>query len=266
MESLNKTVKYFVFDINRQRRRKGMEFGVIAFLSTLIGAIVGVGGGLIIRPMLGFFDVAKGLASFSSAACVFCMGVVSLATTVRKGAKIQLRETVVLAAGSICGAFIGGACIKFVSGEFIKIGYIFAMVFVLICMAARKHMPRIKLKNPLLQFLAGIVTGGLSGFFGIGGGPFQMTALLVLFDLEPKEAAVQSIFITLLTTVSSLIQYAVSGYWDFSLALYMIPMAVLGGFIGGLLNRQFNNKYVSVLFNATVIFIILMQVYSVFLR
>lgn len=93
-----------------------------------------------------------------------------------------------------------------------------------------------------------------------------MTALLLLFDLEPKEAAVQSIFVTLLTTVSSLIQYAVSGYWDFSLAVYMIPMAVLGGFVGGLLNRRFNNKYVSVLFNTTVVFIILMQIYSVFLQ
>ncbi|MCC8161191.1 MAG: sulfite exporter TauE/SafE family protein, partial [Oscillospiraceae bacterium] len=235
-----------------------MKFGIIAFLSTVVGAIVGVGGGLIIRPMLGFFDVTKGLASFSSAACVFCMGIVSLITTVKKGAKIQLRETVVLAAGSICGAFAGGACIRFVSGEFIKIGYIFAMVFVLACMAARSRLPRIKLKNPLLQFLTGTVTGGLSGFFGIGGGPFQMTALLLLFDLPPKEAAVQSIFITLLTTASSLIQYAVSGYWDFSLAVYMIPMAVIGGFIGGLLNRKFNNKYVSILFNATVLFIIIM--------
>lgn len=240
-----------------------MKFGIIALLSTVVGAIVGVGGGLIIRPMLGFFDVAKGLASFSSAACVFCMGIVSLITTVKKGAKIQLRETVVLAAGSICGAFAGGACIRFVSGEFIKIGYIFAMVFVLACMAARSRLPRMKLKNPLLQFLTGTVTGGLSGFFGIGGGPFQMTALLLLFDLEPKEAAVQSIFITLLTTASSLIQYAVSGYWDFSLAVYMIPMAVIGGFIGGLLNRKFNNKYVSILFNATVLFIIIMQIYSI---
>ena len=243
-----------------------MGFGIIAFLSTLVGAIVGVGGGLIIRPMLGFLNVGKELASFSSAASVFCMGIVSLVTTVKKGAEIQLKETIVLALGSICGAFIGGACIEFVSGKFIAIGYIFAMVFVLVCMAARKYMPRIKLKNPLLQFLAGTVTGGLSGFFGIGGGPFQMTALLLLFNLEPKEAAVQSIFITLLTTVSSLIQYAVKGYWNFSLAVFMIPMAVLGGFIGGLLNRKFNNKYVSVLFNFTVIFIILMQIYSVFFR
>lgn len=240
-----------------------MKFGLIAFLSTVIGAIVGIGGGLIIRPMLGFMEVAKGLASFSSAACVFCMGIVSLITTVRGGARIQLRETVLLAAGSICGAFAGGASIGLVSGEVIKIGYIAAMALVLACMAARKYLPRVKLKNPLLQFLTGIVTGGLSGFFGIGGGPFQMTALLLLFDLEPKEAAVQSIFITLLTTASSLIQYAISGYWDFSLAVYMVPLAVLGGFIGGLLNRRFPNKYVSALFNATVVFIILMQLYSV---
>lgn len=243
-----------------------MQFGIIAFFSTVIGAIVGIGGGLIIRPMLAFFDVSKGLASFSSAACVFCMGIVSLITTARKGAKIQLHETVMLAAGSICGAFAGGSLIKFVSADIIKIGYIFAMVFVLLCMAARKRLPRIKIKNPLLSFSAGIVTGGLSGFFGIGGGPFQMTALLLLFDLEPKEAAVQSIFITLLTTISSLVQYAISGYWGFSLAVYMVPAAVLGGFIGGLLNRKFNNKYVSALFSATVVFIILMQIYSVFFR
>ncbi len=240
-----------------------MKFGILAFLSTAIGAIAGVGGGLIIRPMLGFFDTAKGLASFSSASCVFCMGIVSLITTVGKGAEIQLRETVTLAAGSICGAFAGGACIRLVSGEFIKIGYIFAMVFVLVCVTARKRVRGIKLENPLLQFLTGIVTGGLSGFFGIGGGPFQMTALLLLFNLDAKEAAVQSIFITMLTTASSLIQYFLSGYTDFSLAVYMIPAAVAGGFTGGLLNRRLSSRCVSALFCASVIFIIIMQLYSV---
>lgn len=243
-----------------------MEFGVIAFLSTVIGAIVGIGGGLIIRPMLGFFGVAKELASFSSAACVFCMGTVSLITTVKKGAKIKLGDTSVLAAGSVCGAFAGGACIRFVNSEIISVGYIFAMVFVLVCMAARKYVPRVKIKNPLFGFLTGTVTGGLSGFFGIGGGPFQMTTLLLLFDLEPKDAAVQSVFITLLTTASSLIQYAVSGYWDFSVAVYMIPAAMIGGFIGGLLNRRLNNKFVSALFSLTVVFIIFVQIYSVFFR
>lgn len=243
-----------------------MQYGILAFLSTLIGAIVGVGGGLIIRPMLSVFGVAKNLASFSSSLCVFFMGIVSLITVKKKGAKISLSNTIILAAGSICGAFLGSRCIRFVDGRAIQIAYIFVMLLVLLCMLAREKFPKIVVKNPILQFIIGLMTGVLSGFFGIGGGPFQVTVLLLFFGMDNKEAAVQSIYITLLTTISALIQYGISGTMDFSLAVYMVPFAILGGFVGGILNRRFDNKYVSLLFNAVVVAIILVQIYSVIFR
>ena len=112
-------------------------------------------------------------------------------------------------------------------------------------------------------FFIGIVTGGLSGFFGIGGGPFQISTLIVFFGLDIKEASVDSIFITFLTTISSLTKYTLNGYADFSLAVYMIPAAILGGYIGSRLNRKINEKKIALIFISSVLLILAVQTYIV---
>ena len=111
----------------------------------------------------------------------------------------------------------------------------------------------------MAEITIGVLTGGLSGLFGIGGGPFQVTALIVFFGMDPREAAVDSIFITFLTTLSSLTKYTINGYMDFSLALYMIPAAVIGGYTGGKINRKISSKKVSLIFVISILFIIMMQ-------
>lgn len=43
-----------------------MVYFILALAATVIGTVVGVGGGMILRPLLNLFDVSKGLASFTS--------------------------------------------------------------------------------------------------------------------------------------------------------------------------------------------------------
>ncbi len=236
-----------------------MEFSLLAFLSTVLGALVGVGGGLIIRPMLGLLGIAKSLAVFSSAITVLAMAVMNIITVIRRGAKIEFKGTTILAFGSVAGGFFGGSLLVYVNERVVGILYIFAMILVLLSVILRSKFKGEAVKNPFIQAFIGLITGTLSGFFGIGGGPFQMTAMLFFFKLE---AAVQSIFITLLTTVSSLVRYGLNGYADFSLSIYMIPAAIAGGFIGGILNRRLSSSFVSKLFNTTVIAIIIVQFIS----
>ena len=47
-----------------------MIFFLIGLFSTIIGSIVGIGGGLIIRPALAGMGAAKSLASFTSSIVV----------------------------------------------------------------------------------------------------------------------------------------------------------------------------------------------------
>ena len=236
-----------------------MLYFIISLFSTIIGAIVGIGGGLIIRPLLANIGVTKSLASFTSSVVVLSMAIVTLITFMRNGVKIKIRKILLLGAGSIIGGFLGGTVLKHVNENFIDIAYIFMLILVLFSVIFRKKIPEINIKNPLAEIAIGIITGGLSGLFGIGGGPFQVTALIVFFGMDPREAAVDSIFITFLTTLSSLTKYTMNGYMDFSLALFMVPAAIIGGYTGGKLNRKISSEKVSLIFTLSVLFIIIMQ-------
>ena len=243
-----------------------MLYFIISLFSTIIGAIVGIGGGLIIRPLLANIGVGKSLASFTSSVVVLSMAVVTLATFMRNGVKIKMRKILLLAAGSITGGFLGGTALKYIDENFIDIAYIFVMGLVLLSVIFRKKIPKMNVKNPFAEIIIGIMTGGLSGLFGIGGGPFQVTALIVFFGMDPREAAADSIFITFLTTLSSLTKYTMNGYMDFSLALFMIPAAILGGYTGGKINRKISSEKVSLIFKISVLLIIIMQSITVFLK
>ncbi len=89
---------------------------------------------------------------------------------------------------------------------------------------------------------------------------------MTFFGYKPKDAAVQSILITMMTTASSLIGYAVNENVSFSLAVYMIPAAVLGGILGAQLNRKFSHSHIAMIFNITVAAIICLQMYTIVFR
>lgn len=241
-----------------------MQYLILSLLSTLIGAVVGIGGGLILRPALGLMGVAKDLASFTSALTVFVMAVANLLSHKGRGTKIELKGTLPLAAGSIAGGYLGGALLPFVSGAAIQAAYVFVLILVLLAILLRPYLKPVKLERRWAQLAVGLLTGSLSGLFGIGGGPFQVAALVMFFNLPAKEAAVQSVLITLLTTMAALLSYAAEGYADFSLALYTAPVAVLGGALGGLLNRRLSDKAVSLIFCAVVGLMLLVQIVSLF--
>ena len=240
-----------------------MIYFLIGLFSTIIGSVVGIGGGLIIRPALAGMGVVKSLASFTSSIVVLAMSSVTLFTYFRKKVHIKIKKIFILASGSIIGGFLGGTLLKYVSGNFIDKAYIFMLILVLLSAVYRNKIPKMNIKNPFLQFFIGIITGSLSGFFGIGGGPFQVSTLIIFFGLNIKEASVDSIFITLLTTLSSLTKYTLNGYMDFSLAAYMVPAAVLGGFIGSRLNRKISEKKIAFIFISSVLLIIIFQTYIV---
>lgn len=243
-----------------------MIYSIIALLSTTLGALVGIGGGMIIRPVLGFLEINKELASFSSAMTVFCMAAVNLLIHKRNKVPVKLRQNTFLAIGSIIGGFAGGSLMSLASPLFVNISFLLALAAVLLLVSFRDRLPEKCVTNPLLAALIGLCTGTLSGFFGIGGGPFQVAALMTFFNCKPREAAVQSILITLLTTASSLLGYTINGSADFSLAIYMIPAAIIGGFIGAYLNRRFSHSNIALVFNCTVAVIMCLQLYTILFR
>lgn len=104
-----------------------MIYSFIALISTTLGTLVGIGGGMIIRPVLAFLDVNKGVASFSLAITVCCMAAVNLLIHKRNKVLVKLRQYAVLAAGSIIGGFVGSSLLSLASTLFVNIGFFIAL-------------------------------------------------------------------------------------------------------------------------------------------
>lgn len=240
-----------------------MIYSLIALAATTLGAVIGVGGGLVIRPVLAFLEVNKELVAFTSSITVLVMAIVTFLVYKKQKAKLEVRRTGFMAGGSIIGGFLGAGLIPLVPTRVIDIGYIAVLAAVILITLGRNRFIAKKEISNAGAFFTGGLTGVLSGFFGIGGGPFQMAALMIGFKMDAREAAVQSIFITLLTTLSALVRYGIDGAWDFTIAVYMIPAAVIGGLVGGLLNRRMKNGIVRGLFLATLAGIIVLQCVTV---
>ena len=79
-------------------------YSVVIFLSTLLGAFVGLGGGVIIKPMLDALHMhTLSEISFFSSCAVFAMSVTSTAKYLKKGVSFEKRILLPLSAGAVRG-------------------------------------------------------------------------------------------------------------------------------------------------------------------
>ena len=81
---------------------------LIAILATSIGATAGIGGGVIIKPILDFLggynlETINMLSSFT----VFSMAIVSITKQIKYKFKLEIRKTVFIGCVSILGGILG---------------------------------------------------------------------------------------------------------------------------------------------------------------
>lgn len=84
----------------------------------------------------------------------------------------------------------------------------------------------------------GIVSGIMSGTFGIGGMPFIIIGLLTIFNLPVHQAAGTTMLISLPIALFGGIGYLISGYLDFSLLAKVVAGLMTGTYIGAKFTRR----------------------------
>ena len=117
-------------------------------------------------------------------------------------------------------------------------------------------------------FLVGLFLGGLATLLGIGGGPINVTLLMVLFSIPIKEATVYSIITIFFSQCSRLITIGLStgyGGFDLSLLYWVISAAVIGGGLGGKLSGIFSDTLVMKIFKVVVISVIILNLWNGFM-
>lgn len=244
---------------------------LVCFGASVIGAVSGIGGGVIIKPLLELvtpYSVA--VISFLSGCCVLVMSVTALLRrrSELKGA-FALRKMTLLALAAALGGVSGKLLFNAVhaglgelrlgAGQSLVLGLIVALLIVY--QLRRRKITSRRLQSPYISALLGFAMGLLSSFLGIGGGPFNVVIFNYFFSMESKRASLHSLYIILFSqTASLLLTLAMGGIPSFSLILLPCAVAggVLGAFAGSAIAKGLDNRAVGRVYMAALVIVLAM--------
>lgn len=247
----------------------------IALGATTLGALTGMGGGVIIKPlcdMIGTYDAE----TIGVLACitVFAMAVVSLGKQLQQKARFEPSISIPLSIGAVLGGNFGQQILSHIAANMegrhvtitqnICLALVIGVVFWY--MLNKQHLPSLTLKGMLPAVLAGLVLGFFSSFLGIGGGPINVALTIFLFSFDTKKATICSILTILFAQISKIVTILCSGgfgRYDLSSLPMMVVGAILGGFLGAKLNKQLPQKKVEYAFHGVQICVLILCITNI---
>ena len=252
-------------------------FFLVSFLASIAGAICGIGGGVVIKPvldMLGLETVTT--ISFLSGCTVLSMSCYSVVRSLAKGdSGVDVRTGTPLAVGAALGGLAGKQLFDLVKSLFDNqsmVGAVQAACLGVITLGTliytlnKSRISTHKITAPAVCVVIGLALGVMSSFLGIGGGPINLVVLYFFFSMDAKTAAANSLYIILFSQLASLLTTLVTHTvpaFRWPVLLVMVGGGVGGGMVGRTLNKRIDNKLVERLFIVLMGLILVICVYNV---
>ena len=220
-----------------------------ALLSLLCGSVVGFslaliggGGSILAVPLLLYVVGVRDphLAIGTSALAVSFNAFANLIPHARAG-HVRWKVAFTFAATGMVGAFIGSSIGKAVNGKHLLVLFALLMIVVaaLMLRGRRSGPDRYPLPHMYPRLGAvGLGAGGLSGFFGIGGGFLIVPGLMFASGMEIIHAIGTSLFAVGAFGLTAAGNYALSGLVDWPVAAEFIGGGIVGGWLGALGARR----------------------------
>lgn len=256
---------------------QSLFYFLICIVSTTLGAISGIGGGVIIKPVM---DAVSGMSvsaiSFLSGCTVLGMSVVSVLRSRGGDAKIDPKQGTLLALGGAIGGVVGKWVFDMVKSSFGNDGLvgtiqsilmIILTLGVLVYVLNKARIRTLKVSNPAACLAIGLALGIMSSFLGIGGGPINLAVLYFFFSMDTKTAALNSLYIILFSQIASFCSTVFQGKvpdFDFVTLAVMVIGGILGGFVGRALSKKMSAAQVDALFRGMLVLITAISCYNLY--
>lgn len=250
---------------------------LVTFAACVLGTICGMGGGIIIKPVLD----AAGVMSVST--ITFLSGVTVIAMScwnvgknfLKKESEVEFRSTSVLAVGAAIGGLLGKQLFTMTAGLFPDqntAGGVQAVLLLIATLATllytlrKDRITSLQISSPVASLLIGLALGMLGAFLGIGGGPFNVAALCFFFSMPTKRAAQNSLFIVLFSQLTSTLKTVLfDGVPAFQMMvlLGMILLGIAGSELGCRINKKINNRQATVCLEGAMVLIMVISVFNI---
>ena len=154
-----------------------MLYFLIAIGATTVGSLTGMGGGVIIKPLMDVlhgFDVQT--IGVLSSLTVFSMSVVSIGKQMLARTKIPFGTAIPLALGSVAGGLAGEKLLQVIvdalranSAVTVVQNVVLSLLIlaVFLYMKNKSRIPSRELRGVVVSLLVGVLYGGIADYFGV---------------------------------------------------------------------------------------------------
>lgn len=218
----------------------------LIFLGSIIGLIaglVGIGGTVLIVPLLIWLFLQINLSSDLAVKTAFGSALLVSSVTALTGflihrSKIDIKWNLIfpLAISVVIGAFCGSTFAHFVKGSSLLMFFILALYGIAFYMIFNfKDTSNVSFElPPTAIILTGFGTGFFASLVGLGGGLFTIIIFTLFFRQPIHEVVGISTFVQVFGAFSGAVGYMINGYINFLVVLAML--------IGGIPLAQFGAK------------------------
>ncbi len=255
---------------------QALLFFAVSFAASIVGAICGIGGGVIIKPTLDLFGWASvSTISFLSGCTVLAMSLYSVGRSMAAREKrVDLRTGTPLALGAAVGGVVGKqlfTAVRSAAPDPDMVGGVQAVCLALVTIMTlvytlkKASIRTKKIDSGAACVIIGLALGIMSSFLGIGGGPINLVVLFYFFSMDTKTAAANSLYIILFSQITNLlttlVTHTVPDFAAHTLAL-MVLGGIGGGMVGRRINKRLDDRAVDKLFTVLMAVIICISLYN----
>lgn len=243
---------------------------LIALFSGVVGALVGLGGGIILVPatlLIGIdFGLIDGITPQTVVGLsVFMMIFTGLGSTISfmKKKTVDVKSGLIFFAGSAPGTIIGAFVNKRLDLPSFNLYFGILLIILATILIVRGYLKPVKwfvvhgtkreftdpsgIKHTYgypIWFALGLTffIGFASGLFGIGGGSILVPAMILLFLFPPHVAVGTSMFMVFLSSMLNSVTHISLGNVPWIYTIPVVPAAYIGAKIGAVLNQKMNSE------------------------
>lgn len=209
---------------------------VIGVIGGLLSGAFGVGGGIVLVPLLiAFAHLDQRQAAATSLLAILPTSIAG-SVTYLVGGQVDYLAAAVIAVGAIIGSIIGTWLLPKVPIVWLRWGFIVVLLIVAVRMAFtepdRGDPLDFGVGVALAYFAIGLVMGVASGLFGIGGGVIAVPSLVAVLGVSDLVAKGTSLLVMIPTSISGTVGNARRGLVDVRSGLIVGAAAAVAS-VGG---------------------------------
>ncbi len=256
---------------------------VVAVAVGLLGSMVGIGGGVLLTPILTFFfGIPIKTAIGASVVSVIATSSAAGAVYVGRGLT-HTRLAMILEIATTAGALAGGFTAILLNPRLLYVVFGLVLVYVVYSMSIKrreegeqgdKGVLRTEYVDPKTQkvvnygvhrmaggLLTSFVAGNISGLLGIGGGVIKVPAMNLVMGVPLRAAIATSNFMIGITAATSATVYYQHGFLNPSVAIPTALGVLLGAQVGARVSGKVQSKHLRLLFQGVLVFFAILMLY-----